>query len=372
MSDPQRRWSFLFIVFGASLLVLALLSVVHVFPAQAQGGDGDDEPPIITDPTGDNSYCAICHSQQGRVMTLQDGSVLDLYVSPVMIADSVHGATDEHAGLGCVDCHGETVFPHSGPSPESSRDYRIRASQVCSSCHNELLADSAHLEEIAAGNLAAATCVDCHGAHNVPATENQPTLVAEVCSTCHTDVYQEWDHSPHGDMSSLGCAVCHLPHGQQLRIEDTNTLCLNCHSVPGEIYVHNIHLESDYGVTCASCHMDYDPRVNLVSDTGNTTVDHTMVVDTHACNQCHEELDRTGVWAELVGTDQQVVIERDSLRQQVATLESKESEDKKVNFVQLIQGLVFGLGIGIVILLILLPRLTRGNGNNEDSNGSEE
>jgi hypothetical protein len=118
--------------------------------------------------------------------------------------------------------------------------------------------------------------------------------------------------------------------------------------------------------------MDYDPRVNLVSDTGNTTVDHTMVVDTHACNQCHEELERTGVWAELVGTDQQVVIERDSLRQQVATLESKESEDKKVNFVQLIQGLVFGLGIGIVILLILLPRLTRGNGNNEDSNGSEE
>lgn len=346
---------------GALLLALAAALLLGPTPA-ALAQDGGDEPEPDAESTVDNSYCAICHSQPGRVMTLPDGSVLDMYVPPALIADSAHGANSSQP-LGCIDCHGEDIFPHSGPSPAGVRAYRIEASQLCSDCHNTLLADSAHLEAIARGNLEAATCVDCHGAHQVPNTENQPTLVAAVCGDCHTESFDEWAESPHANMGSLGCAVCHLPHGQQMRIADVTALCENCHQAPEEIYVHAKHLESDFEVTCASCHMGLDPGVQLISDSHEPT-DHRMVVRTVACNTCHEELETSGMWAELVGSDETLVIERDSLRQQVATLEEQladtgSSGNGGIDYIQLIQGLIVGLGLGAVVALILLPRLGR-------------
>lgn len=369
MSRFQHRFLFPLLIagLGAALLIvggaLALGSAVPVALAQ----DGGDEPAEGVPAGPNNSYCAICHSQPGRVMTLADGSVLNLYVPPALIADSVHGATSS-TPLGCIDCHGEDIFPHSGPSPASARAYRIETSQICSECHNTLLADSAHLEAIARGNLEAATCVDCHGAHDVPATEDQPTLVAVVCGDCHTESFAEWTESPHANMGSLGCAVCHLPHGQQMRIQDITLLCENCHQAPANIYVHAKHLESEYNVTCASCHMGLDPEIQLISESHEPT-DHRMVVQTRACNTCHEELERSGVWAELIGTDETLRIERDSLRQQLASMEqelarSPSGQDGETNYIQLIQGLIVGLGVGAVIALILLPKLSR-NGQNE-------
>lgn len=348
---------------GAALIAFGAALVLSPAPV-ALAQDGGDEPAPETESDGaatvNNSYCAICHSQPGRVMTLPDGSVLNLYVPPALIADSAHGASSSQP-LGCIDCHGEDIFPHSGPSPAGVRAYRIETSQLCSDCHNTLLADSAHLEAIARGNLEAATCVDCHGAHDVPRTENQPTLVAAVCGDCHTESFGEWAESPHANMGSLGCAVCHLPHGQQMRITDITALCENCHQAPEDIYVHAKHLESEYDVTCASCHMGLDPDIELISDSHEPT-DHRMVVETRACNTCHEELEQSGIWAELVGTDERLTIERDSLRQQVATLEqqlagNEESGDGGVDYIQLIQGLIVGLGVGAVVALILLPRL---------------
>ncbi len=327
--------------------------------------------------------------------------MLDLYVSPSTVADSVHGTSNPQGALGCTDCHGENVFPHNGPSPESARAYRVRASQTCTNCHNELLADSAHLEQIAAGNLNAATCVDCHGAHQTPPIEEQQTLAAAVCSTCHTNTFDEWAQSPHSEMSSLGCAVCHLPHGQQLRIENTNQLCLNCHKVPQEIWVHNKHLGSEFKVTCANCHMSVNPDIQLAAadlespdlgtelteapDTSNTDtttdtvemtpIDHTMIVNALSCSECHAKLDKAGIWAQLVDTDQSLVIERNSLRQQVVELEGRvssdsESDKDKTSYVQLIQGLIVGVGVGVVVLLIVVSRLRSGKEVNTD-NGDE-
>jgi len=362
MSQPKRH-PVLFLLaacLGAVLLALAAALLLGPTPA-ALAQDGDDEPEESAQPTVNNSYCAICHSQPGRVMTLADGSVLNLYVPPALIADSAHG-TNSSQPLGCIDCHGEDIFPHSGQSPASARAYRIEASQLCSDCHHSLLPDSAHIEAIARGNLEAATCVDCHGAHEVPNTENQPTLVAAVCGDCHTESFEEWAQSPHANMGSLGCAVCHLPHGQQMRIADVNALCENCHQAPQDIYVHATHLESEFEVTCASCHMGLDPGVQLISDSHEPT-DHRMVVETRACNTCHEELETSGVWAELTGSDESLVIERDSLRQQVATLEQQLAQDGGsgggIDYIQLIQGLIVGLGLGTVVALILLPRLGR-------------
>lgn len=368
MSHDQRHslLVLLAVCLGAALIAFGAALILGSTPV-ALAQDGGDEPPETetdAETTVNNSYCAICHSQPGRVMTLRDGSVLNLYVPPALIADSAHGVNSSQP-LGCIDCHGEDIFPHSDPSPAGARAYRIETSQLCSDCHNTLLADSAHLEAIARGNLEAATCVDCHGAHEVPNTENQPTLVAAVCGDCHTESFAEWAESPHANMGSLGCAVCHLPHGQQMRITDITALCENCHQAPQDIYVHAKHLESEYEVTCASCHMGLDPDIELISDSHEPT-DHRMVVETLACNTCHEELEQSGVWAELVGSDERLTIERDSLRQQITTLEqqlarSEERDDGSIDYIQLIQGLIVGLGLGAIVALILIPRLGRNN-----------
>lgn len=362
MSHHQRHFLLVLLIagLGAALIVIGVaLTLSRAVPvAQAQDGG---EPEAQTGV--DNSYCAICHSQPGRVMTLADGSVLNLYVPPALVADSAHGANSRNP-LGCIDCHGEDIFPHNAPSPESARAYRIETSQLCGDCHNTLLADSAHLEAIARGNLEAATCVDCHGAHDVPRTEDQPTLVAAVCGDCHTESFTEWAESPHANMGSLGCAVCHLPHGQQMRISDITALCENCHQAPTDIYVHAKHLDSEYDVTCASCHMGLDPGVQLISESHEPT-DHRMVVQTRSCNVCHEELETSGVWAELVGSDESLTIERDSLRHQVATLEQDLAQSGGsgggVDYIQLIQGLIVGLGVGAIVALILIPKLGRNH-----------
>jgi len=362
MSHHQRHFLLVLLIagLGAALIVIGVaLTLSRAVPvAQAQDGG---EPEAQTG--GDNSYCAICHSQPGRGMTLADGRVLNLYVPPALVADSAHGANSRNP-LGCIDCHGEDIFPHNAPSPESARAYRIETSQLCGDCHNTLLADSAHLEAIARGNLEAATCVDCHGAHDVPRTEDQPTLVAAVCGDCHTESFAEWAESPHANMGSLGCAVCHLPHGQQMRISDITALCENCHQAPTDIYVHAKHLDSEYDVTCASCHMGLDPGVQLISESHEPT-DHRMVVQTRSCNVCHEELETSGVWAELVGSDESLTIERDSLRHQVATLEQDLAQSGGsgggVDYIQLIQGLIVGLGVGAIVALILIPKLGRNH-----------
>lgn len=383
----SRRLTLLCGVFAVALAALALL--LGVSPAAAQGGDGgtaptEEAPPPAQDGTqDDNSYCIVCHGTPGRTVELSDGSVLDLYVDPNLLAHSVHGGDEGAPDLGCTDCHGEDAFPHDDPLPENRRVLTIRAAESCSNCHNELLADSAHLEALAAGNLQAATCVDCHGSHEVQRTEDQPQLVAQVCGDCHTRTFQEWSDSPHVDMGSLGCAVCHLPHGQQLRHETTVELCTGCHRVPGDIYVHATHLESAaVEVTCTDCHMGVDPgltlaalqgqgepagetQADLLRDPANEPTDHQMNTQIRSCNTCHQEMQETGIWAQIRNVDENLAAERDTLRQQVAelsariTAENETQEDSDTNYLQLILGVVVGVIVAGLVAFSLLPRSRR-------------
>ncbi|WP_119065842.1 cytochrome c3 family protein [Aggregatilinea lenta] len=365
------------------VLALALLALALVTsPAAAQGDDDGSAPteeaPQPAEDDG-NSYCIVCHGTPGRAVTLPDGSVLDLYVDPNLLAHSIHGEGEGAPNLGCTDCHGEDAFPHDDPLPDSRRVLTITAAESCSNCHNELLADSAHLEALAAGNLQAATCVDCHGSHEIQRTEDQPQLVAQVCGDCHTQTFQEWSDSPHVDMGSLGCAVCHLPHGQQLRHENTVELCTGCHRVPGDIYVHATHLDSNaVEVTCTDCHMGVDPTLTLASLQGESTdtsqtsdllrdpahepTDHEMHTQIRSCNTCHQQMAETGIWSEIREVDDNLVIERDALQQQVTDLneqlqsENQSQEENDTNYLQLILGVIVGVIVAGLVAFMLLPR----------------
>ncbi|MCL4875865.1 MAG: cytochrome c3 family protein [Anaerolineae bacterium] len=234
---------------GAGFIVLGLstLSIVTAQEATEEPGTMQTDSPIAEDAeiSGNNAYCILCHGQEGRTLTLANGSTLNLHVDPAVLADSVHGKNNPEGALGCVDCHGEQAFPHVGAAPADARLYTIEASEICTQCHTEQAAgqaDSVHAAGLARGNLRAATCVDCHGAHNVKPIADNPALAANVCGTCHTSVFDEYQASIHGeallgrgDTNAPSCIDCHGVHGinnpttAQARNRSPE-LCATCHA----------------------------------------------------------------------------------------------------------------------------------------------
>lgn len=305
-------------------------------------------PPV--EPTGDNSYCLVCHSQPWRVATLGDGTQLNIYVNHRTIANSVHGETSSGGALGCVDCHGNN-FPH-GPTPQTAREYALQAVNACVSCHANEARDmqlGLHEQAIMAGNLDAAVCTDCHGAHNVERVVEQADLIAGVCGNCHVSSYGEWRVSAHVDLGPLGCATCHSPHTQMIRGGNTaNELCMSCHGekMPN-LWVHENHLADATGVGCVDCHMYPLSEIGLAQaipvSVGTRDTGHTMHVGTVACTTCHE--------SQPVQNQPVTVIE-------AVPIGVREPETQQVppNAVPLVQGLLVGLGIGATAAAIIIAR----------------
>lgn len=306
-------------------------------------------------PTGDNSYCLLCHAQPGRLVTLNSGEVLNLFVSTDTIRASIHGTRNQMGALGCIDCHSANAFPHSGPTPSDLRNYRIDTVQMCVNCHAdqvEMLERGLHAQAIRAGNLNAAVCTDCHGAHNVEAVTRYPQLLAAVCGDCHTATLQEWRASPHAGMGDAGCSTCHSPHAQTLRTGDNSTeLCLNCHEEMRPILVHTQHSGDDYPVECVDCHMYTPERSDTIEVSyGQMPSGHSMQMDSTPCTTCHERLVAEGRWEQLTATDRAEVVTAAAAEPE--TLSTQGSDD----FVQLLQGLILGLGFGATAAAIFIAR----------------
>jgi len=273
------------------------------------------EPDVVyaLEPTGDNGYCVICHNQPLRTVRLADGEVLNLYVNPEMIVASVHGPKGDRPGLGCIDCHGEDAFPHNQPEPVSGRLYTLDKVELCTQCHvtqGEELSQGLHAMAIADGNIGAAVCTDCHGAHHIQSAENHPELVAGVCGDCHETTLDEWQMSPHADIGPQGCAACHSYHAQTLRVGTTSTeLCLNCHADMEPVFIHETHINDRSEVACADCHMyTEDVDTQLVAFDMRST-GHTMELDARPCTTCHEDMVATGEWTQLVASRDGVEVE---------------------------------------------------------------
>jgi hypothetical protein len=364
MISQQRR---VHLFAGVGLLLIVAALVVLPLSAVAQEATPEAAPletPEVTqiaepiydlgappvEPTGDNSYCLVCHSQPWRVATLGDGTQLNIYVNHRTILNSVHGEGSDGGPLGCVDCHGNN-FPH-GPTPETAREYALEAVNACVGCHANEARDlqlGLHEQAIMAGNLNAAVCTDCHGAHDVQAVVEQADLIAGVCGDCHLNSYAEWRVSAHVDLGPLGCATCHSPHTQMIRGGNTaNELCMGCHgeTMP-EIWVHNQHLIDETGVGCVDCHMNpltqpVDGQAIPVSIEDRST-GHSMHVGTVACTTCHAE--------QPVQNQPVTVIEAEPIG-----VPQGETAQEPINAVALVQGLLLGLGIGATAAAIIVAR----------------
>ncbi len=145
------------------------------------------------DPNADNESCFSCHDDSELSME-RDGSTVSLHVD-----QEVYNATP-HRVVACIRCHEEITETPSQTGeahPEQvpyGREARITISERCTKCHRGLIEESYnksfHGAAVQLGSTTAATCVDCHGVHNILPASDPESMVAkenlpDMCGDCH-------------------------------------------------------------------------------------------------------------------------------------------------------------------------------------------
>jgi hypothetical protein len=165
-------------------------------------------------------------------------------------ADSIHGQALARSGLNvapnCATCHGaHDVRPRQDPR---SRVFHGNVATTCGTCHAGVLstyADSVHGRAVAAGRPAA-TCSDCHSAHETrrAGVPEWRLAVIRECGECHQESVRTYRDTLHGKVTNLGftrvatCADCHGFHGIQPQTDPRSKVsaqlkaqtCAQCHA----------------------------------------------------------------------------------------------------------------------------------------------
>jgi cytochrome b subunit of formate dehydrogenase len=246
---------------------------------------------------------------------------------------SVHAArvaSGDSLAPRCVSCHD----PHTvrSSSDVASTLHRSHVVQVCIHCHADnadvaarptavphpvlSYTQGAHQKAMAAGNLKAATCGDCHDAHGVrrAADPDSPifrTHVPSTCGRCHTEELAAYTSSVHGQGVTRGvtaspvCNTCHGEHAVARLAESGATTvvasetCESCHDNPAlarrydlartavSTYEDSYHGRAARGglaraAGCTSCHGTHRilPKNDPLSSIHPTNL-------TATCSQCH-------------------------------------------------------------------------------------
>ncbi|HEX6384357.1 MAG TPA: cytochrome c3 family protein [Anaerolineae bacterium] len=240
-----------------------------------------------------NEYCLSCHSQPDLTLVFPNGDALSLAVDESDFNHSVHGIENPWQPLQCSDCHKNYEFPHQPVTAASAREYTLEKYTICAECHEpkyEDALDSVHAIALAEGNLEAAVCTDCHGAHDTPPPDEPRQRIAFTCAQCHGTIFEEYADSVHGEpllaennADVPTCIECHGVHN----INDPTTalfrirspqLCATCHADP--------ELMEQYGIST-------EVFETYVADFHGTTVtlfehqDPTVETNKAVCYDCH-------------------------------------------------------------------------------------
>jgi predicted CXXCH cytochrome family protein len=164
--------------------------------------------------------CGSCHGSD--VMAKKHGlpNVYPLYL------DSIHGLALSQEGLlvaaNCQSCHGSHhILSHKNPV---SPTYKSNIPKTCGNCHAGITADyegGVHGKAVAAGDLKAPVCSDCHTAHAIlqPTEATFRMQSTPICGSCHADKLSTYRDTFHSQLGSLGgyvetarCWDCHGAH----------------------------------------------------------------------------------------------------------------------------------------------------------------
>lgn len=223
----ENRWKGIILL----SLGLGLMWIMTTSPALAQSPVSEE-----------NAQCLTCHSSPDLTVRFDDGSTVSGHISAATYANSVHGQQD----MTCGGCHpNHETFPHPEVTAESERVYTLEQNEVCLTCHPdqaERVQDSMHAEALAQGNIEAAVCVDCHGAHDTVSLHEARVRIATTCRQCHAGIYDQYSESIHGEalreennQDVPTCVDCHGVHNiadpttNQFRLNSPN-LCGSCHA----------------------------------------------------------------------------------------------------------------------------------------------
>ncbi len=298
-------------------------------------------------PAGEDTNCTACHGThavaavKSRAFAFNDGPQAEAcgkchQEAREHFAASAHGrafAAHEQNAPECLTCHRQPVVPVRGAKP--TLEQKLAQTKQCESCHvgKENVAGqslrgvkfvssfdrSVHGAALYGGKVAAANCVDCHGAHEmnralIGNARINKARVADTCATCHEQPAHEFSESAHaaalrkGNFDSAACTDCHGEHDirghkdPSSPVNEKNVaqqVCANCHA--------SLRLTQKYGlpsnsfqtfsdsyhglavrggavevVNCASCHNSH--AIKSSSDP-TSTINKANLAKT--CGQCH-------------------------------------------------------------------------------------
>lgn len=223
----------LFVATFAVIVLSGLVLVVAMFGSAA----------FAANTPGVNESCLTCHGNKDLVTT-SPGKTVSLFIDPAAYQSSVHG------GKPCTACHlNVDSIPHKNPvyGPELS----LQTMKQCAACHSSQTQQhesSVHGLSLPKGEEV--TCNSCHGdSHGVMPTNNVVSPVsrqnlAQTCTACHNNqVAVSYQQSFHGTALSLGydkaasCVDCHGTHDvlqandprSKVAPQNLPATCVRCH-----------------------------------------------------------------------------------------------------------------------------------------------
>ncbi|MBL8134224.1 MAG: cytochrome C [Anaerolineae bacterium] len=219
---------------------------VPVSEATAEAAPSGDAPAEDAEPEASDAYCLLCHTKPDQVWNLPGGETLSVSIDPAVLEGSVHGTASSEGALACADCHPNFRYPHPVSLSLSVREFQVERYAVCRNCHEEQYTrsqDSVHGAFIRAGHLEAATCVDCHGGHNIQTPDEPRQRISLTCGRCHGVIFETYRTSVHG--AAL--------------LDESNPdvpTCIDCHGVHNIADPTTTHFRVDSPDLCAECHAD--------------------------------------------------------------------------------------------------------------------
>ncbi len=228
-----------------ALLLVLLLTAAGC--AAAQGAAKEEAA------AGPNDGCLMCHADPSA----KSAAGKAIAVDAKKFAASVHGAMS----LPCTTCHAdvqEGVFPHGEVKPAQ-----------CASCHEQAVKDyagTAHGKARSGGRDVAASCADCHGAHDIakrddPASRVHRANLESTCASCHgNEALIQRANLPGGNVASRyhdsihGQAIANKTSAQGAA--PTCTSCHGAHDLRGKDDPASKVARANIPSTCATCHMN--------------------------------------------------------------------------------------------------------------------
>ncbi len=256
------------VVFIAAIF---LGSLVTVMPAAAQSVED----------------CLMCH-EDPELEGDRAGKTISVYVDPEAYRKSIH------ADFACIDCHMDL------DGAELPHDEELEPVD-CAMCHDdvaEVLAAGPH------GGLPkdplspAASCIRCHGAHDVlppsdPAALSSRERASELCGTCHGGAARKVAASAHasGTGGGASCVDCHSGHAVPIPRGNGHELdtCGRCHEKQRQQHARSLHgraaVRGDrMAPTCVTCHRSHDVLSHLSQSSPTAIMNIPQL-----CGTCHRE-----------------------------------------------------------------------------------